>query len=121
MTANVLLLTVLLFSSFTFVDYEVGPRKAIGTWEYSVPDAPYEYQKGDLIIEKKEGKLEGYTMVNDYKTPVEKVKVKGNKLTFLMYLEGEDISFDITLEKKTFKGIISFSQGELEITGKKKK
>jgi hypothetical protein len=114
---SVMILSVVIMSSFSVVD---SKKKMIGAWEYSVPDAPYEYQEGELIIEKKDGKLTGYTMVDGFKTDIEDVVAKKNNVTFYLYVESEKVWFDLDFEKNYFAGIVSYSEGELEISGKKK-
>lgn len=117
---SAMILTVVLMSSFAVNDVIDDSKNALGTWEYSVPDAPYEYQQGELIIEKKDGKLTGYTMMDGYKTTIEDVVTKKNNLTFYLYVENEKVSFDLDFEKKSFTGTVSYSEGDLEISGKKK-
>lgn len=113
---SAMILSVVLLSSFA-VD---NSKNVIGTWEYSVPDAPYEYQEGQLIIEEMDGKLTGYTMMDGYKTDIEDVVAKKNNVTFYLYVESEKVSFDLDFEKKSFAGTVSYSEGELGISGKKK-
>ena len=48
---NVILLAVLLMS-FKAKEYKIKEKHIIGTWEYSVPDAPYEYKKGEFTFIK---------------------------------------------------------------------
>ena len=118
---STLVLSVIAMFAFTNSDNAIDAKKVVGTWAYSVPYAPDGYQNGDLIIEEKEGKLSGYTSMDGYKTTVEKMKLEGDKLTFELYVEGTKVSFDLTFKKKTFAGKVSYSEGTLDITGKKKK
>ena len=117
---STIILSVIAMSAFTNVNNAIDAKKVVGTWAYSVPYAPDGYQKGDLVIEEKEGKLSGYTSMDGYKTTVEKMKLEGDKLTFVLYVEGTRVSFDLTFDKKTFAGKVSYSEGTLDITGKKK-
>lgn len=117
---SAMILSVVIMSSFAVNESIDDSKIVIGTWEYSVPDAPYEYQEGELIIEKKDGKLTGYTMMGGYKTDIEDVVVKNNNLTFYLYVESEKVSFDLEFEKKIFSGTVSYSEGELDISGKRK-
>ena len=118
--SSVMILTVVLMSSFAVNEVIDDSKNALGTWEYSVPDAPYEYQQGELIIEKKDGKLTGHMMMDGYKTTIEDVVAKNNNLTFYLYVESEKVTFDLDFENKTFSGSVSYSEGELKISGKKK-
>ena len=115
-----LVLTFLVMVSFTGIDSTVGEKIFIGTWEYEAPDAPYEYQEGEIVFAKKDGKLVGYASIDGYKIDLEDVSTKGDKLTCEAYIEGESIVFEMEFKKKSFEGTASYSEGSLPITGIKK-
>lgn len=92
----------------------------IGTWEYFVPDTAYEYQEGLIIFEYVDGKLSGYIMVGENKTDIEDIIVKDKNVTFNLFLEGEEISLKLEFKDNTFSGVVSYSEGELDISGKRK-
>jgi len=115
-----LVLTFLVMMSFTGTNVTVGDKLFIGTWEYEAPDAPYEYQEGEIVISKKDGKLVGYASIDGYKIDLEDVKASGDKLVCEAYIEGESIVFELVFKKKSFTGTASYSEGSLPITGKKK-
>jgi len=48
------------------------------------------------------------------------VNVKNN-VKGSIYIQGEEVIFDINFEKNTFKGIVVSSEGTMEISGSKKK
>ncbi len=113
-------LTFLVMMSFTGIDTTVSDKIFIGFWEYEAPDAPYEYQEGEIIIAKKEGKLVGYISIDGYKIDLEDVVGKGDKLTCEAYIQGESILFELVFKKKIFEGTASYSEGSLPISGKRK-
>lgn len=117
-TSAVVILCLLM--SCNGIDKESGVKNLLGIWEYSVPDAPYGYQEGTVTFEKVKGKLSGYLMINDYKTELEDIVVEKDNVTFNLNMEGENISFDLTINKKSFSGIVSYSAGELDVIGKMK-
>jgi hypothetical protein len=117
-TSAILLLFVL--TSYTVADYAFKTKNLIGTWEYAVPDAPYQYQKGDIIFESKDGELNGYFLIDGFKAPLRNLKSQKSKVTFEAYIEGVTVVFDLTFKKKTFLGIVSYSEGRLDISGNKK-
>lgn len=119
-TSTALLIFLVTLSSFTVVSESISEKKLLGTWEYSVPDAPYEYQTGDLVFEKSEGKLIGYTLVSGYKTPVNDITIDGSKVNFNMDMQGTPIMFDLVFTKNAFMGTVTYSEGSLSMTGKKK-
>lgn len=115
-----LVLVLVLFSNYTTDNTLNKSKKVIGTWEYSIPDAPMEYQIGDLILEESDGELSGFTMISEYKTPIEKIVLDGKNLTFKMYVQSTEVYWDLEFDKKSFSGQVSYSEGDLAITGTRK-
>ena len=121
MTTLGLLLLVALISNFTTTNSTTtNSKKIIGTWEYTVPNAPYEYQEGELTIEEVDGELSGYTMVGDYKTDVEDLVIEDKNVTFTINIEDTEVSFDLDFDKNSFKGTVTYVEGTLTISGTKK-
>ncbi len=121
MTTLGLLLLVALISNFTKTNSTTtNSKKIIGTWEYTVPNAPYEYQEGELTIEEVDGELSGYTMVGDYKTDVEDLVIEDKNVTFTINIEDTEVSFDLDFDKNSFKGTVTYVEGTLTISGTKK-
>lgn len=118
---TIVLLVVLVMSSFTFVETFKVNKKILGEWEYTIPEAPYEYQEGVLIFSKEGKELKGEMIVGGYTTVLEDlVNLKGN-VKATIDVQGEAVSFDLNFTKKTFEGTVSYSQGWLDISGTKKK
>ena len=116
-----MLLTLLVILSFTGIENTVSSKKIIGTWEYSAPDAPYEYQNGKMVFEMKEKTLTGYASIEGNKIDMENLVEKKGKVTCEAYIGGETVNFEMIFKKDTFSGKVSYSQGSLEITGTKVK
>jgi hypothetical protein len=115
-----ILMLVMLAASFTTVNAQkkVDP---VGTWSYEAEYAPYEYSSGDIVVskEKQEYKVE-LQLGEYYKIKASNVEYKDNVLSFNVYVEGESVSVKTTLEKDSHAGTASYSEGTLEVTGKKK-
>lgn len=118
---SILLFSIVLLSSFTSTAINSDIKDVIGTWNYSVPNAPIEYQQGQLILEEKEGELSGYALIGEFKNNIIKPKLEDNNLTFSMYIEDTDVSFNLNFNKDKFTGIVMYSEGTLDITGRKNK
>lgn len=116
-----MLLTLLVMVSFTGVESTVNSKNIVGTWEYSAPDAPYEYQEGKIVFEMKENKLTGYVSIDGYKIEMDNVVEKKGMVTCETYIEGELINFEMMFKKDSFSGKASYSEGSLEISGTKVK
>ncbi len=112
-----LFLTLVVTSGFTSA--KIDSDKVVGTWEYLAEDAPYEYSEGNLVFVTKSGKVIGHIVIDGYKIDMENVELKKGGVSFEVYVEGESIAIDLKITKKSFKGTASFSEGILDIEGKK--
>lgn len=115
-----LVLTLIVMSSFTLLGTFKVNKKILGEWEYAVPQAPYEYQKGVLILSKEGKELKGEMVVGGYSMPMEELVNLKSNVKAKVNVEGESVSFDLNFDKKTFEGTVSYSEGTLEISGNKK-
>lgn len=117
---SLILLSIVVLSGFTMVDSFMGVKKILGEWDYSIPDAPYEYQKGVLVLKKIDGVLSGEMIMGGQGSPMEEIVYEKNNLKAVMNVQGEIVNFDLNFTKKTLEGTVSYSQGTLEMKGTKK-
>ena len=116
------LISLMVLSTGVMFAQSKSELKAVGTWAFSAPDAPYGYDTGDIVITTEGKKLAGEIVFSEYyKLKVQDLKVEKNVLTFKAYVEGETIHTKATLTKDELKGNVSFSEGTLPITAKRKK
>lgn len=118
---SLILLAVIVLSSFTVTESFMGVKKILGEWDYAIPDAPYEYQKGVLVLKKIDGELSGEMVIGGQGSPMEEMVYEKNNLKAKMNVQGETVRFNLNFTKKTLEGTVSYSQGSLDITGTKKK
>jgi hypothetical protein len=114
------LLLVVLVSSFA----NPTPAKKfspVGTWDYTVEGDPEGYEVGSMIIAEK-GKSYGVTMaLNEYyKTEAESVVYKKKNLSFIVWVESEEVSVSGTFDGDTYSGTVSLSQGDFEMLARRK-
>ena len=112
----VALLLVVFVSSFT---YEAPAKKftPVGTWEYAIDGVPQEYESGKMIIAKKDKSLKVTMAINEYyKSEGEKVSYKKKSLSFILWVESEEVMVSGTFDKDQFDGMVSLSEGDFEIT-----
>ena len=115
------LMLVIFAASFTSVNAQkkVDPT---GTWTYEATMAPYEYSSGDIVVAKDGKDYTVQIVVGEYyKLKGEKVVYDKNELSFVAYIEGESIDIKMTMENEEAKGTASYSDGDIPVTGKKKK
>jgi len=114
------ILILFVSTSYTTTENVVKTKNIVGTWEYTVPDAPSHYQKGTIIFEDKEGELTGYFLIDGFKAQLKNLKSLKRNVTFEAYIQGVTVSFDLTFKKKSFLGSATYSEGTLDISGHKK-
>lgn len=117
---GMLFFSIVFLSSFVGPDSFMGVKKILGEWDYVVPDASYEYQKGVLILSKVNGELEGEVRIGGQGTPLEKMVYEKNNLKAKIYVQGELVELDLNFTKKNFEGTVSYSQGSMSMNGKKR-
>jgi hypothetical protein len=106
---------------FNATNISAKEKDVVGTWDYSAPNAPYEYSKGQIIITQGDDKLEGKVNIDGYEMKLNNIKVEGDVLTFSLYVEGEYVSVKLTVTGDTLEGKASTSEGLLDVTGQKAK
>ena len=95
---------------------KVEPVDPVGKWNFTANDAPYGYEKGQLVITKGEKGLKVKIVFNEYsKTDAYKVKYAENKMTFTVYVEDESVYISGSFEEDKFKGKASTSMGDIPI------
>ncbi len=96
-----------------------GEEELLGYWNYTVANAPYEYSKGDLLINKEQ---EGFTVkiiVGAGSINAESVVVQGNEINFKVYVEGSLVSVTLKAESETISGTAVTPEGTMQIKGVK--
>lgn len=96
-----------------------GEEELLGYWNYTVANAPYEYSKGDLLINKEQ---EGFTVkiiLGAGSINAESVVVQGNEINFKVYVEGSLVSVTLKAESETISGIAVTPEGTMQIKGVK--
>lgn len=93
-------------------------KDPVGKWKFTAPGAPYGYDQGliEIVKELDEYKATLSFTGMDYKFQLEKVKFEDERLSFIIYLEGEDIFVLMSFsEDDKLSGKASYSQGEVAL------
>lgn len=113
---------VFLFSlaAFTPADSEKDP---VGTWTFNAPDAPYDYQTGDMAISKDKKVFKVKVVFNEYyKMDATNVKYENEELTFRVYVDTETVYIKCKInDKDELVGKAMTSMGDLALKAKRKK
>ncbi len=101
---------------------KIDPVNPVGKWDFQAVDAPYGYEKGQIVISKGEKGLKVKIIFNEYsQTDGYKVKYENNKLTFTVYVENESVYMSGTFIKDTFTGKASTTEGDIGVKATRKK
>lgn len=107
---------LVIVSSFTY-NAPLKKYSPVGTWEYSVLGVPEGYESGKMIIEEKDKVLKVNMALNEYvKTEGEKVEFKKKSLSFIVWVEAEEVTISGTFDGDKFAGMVSLSQGDFDMT-----
>jgi hypothetical protein len=104
---------------FSLSSNAASQNNPVGKWKFSAPDAPYGYEAGTMEVKKEDDK---YTVVVvftgfEYKFEGELVNFVDSKLSFSIFVEGEDVFFAFNFkEEDKLVGMASYSGGDLSIT-----
>lgn len=118
---SLLVLSVIVMTGFTMKETSfLGVKKILGEWDYTVPEASYEYQNGVLVLSKVDGDLSGEVQIGGQGIPLEELVYAKNNLKATIYVQGESVKLDLNFKKKSFEGTVSYSQGTMNMKGTKK-
>ena len=95
------LLSIILVASLIMLSSLSGPGfNPVGKWNFSAMGAPPEYEKGVFEITSESDRYQVYIVFadSDYKIPCEKVIYNGEKLTFSLYLDIDEIRIALTFD-----------------------
>ena len=92
-----------------------------GTWSYSAPNAPYEYNSGEIIIAGSKGKQSVVVSIDNNKLEATDVKVSGSVVSFSVWVEGDSIPVKLTITGDKMEGVAQTPEGDLELKGSRKK
>ena len=96
-------------------------KKVYGTWKVEAPDAPYDYQEGEIKIYREDGK-DKIKIITTYDVIMGKnLKVKGNKVTFEFEVEYELCTAKLEYKDKKMTGLVETVEGNIPVTLTKKK
>ncbi len=117
------IVSLLLVSIFYCLTASAQPSasksKPVGQWKFEAPYAPEGYTVGVIEIGLAENKYSAsmnFTSL-DYKINGEKVKFVSDSLSFVVYVEGQDVSVSLKMESATkMLGKAVYFEGEIPLT-----
>lgn len=99
----------------------IADHSPVGTWDYKVENAPYEYSSGVLYVTKEKNGYAVKVKLN-YSTEIaNNVKVDKNKLNFSVMVEGLNVKVALEVDASGIKGKADSPEGVFSLTGKRSK
>jgi len=116
-----LLITALFFIIVSVSATASNPNKdLIGEWKFDVAQAPYEFQKGKLVIEQAEDQLEGKVVFERSRdVSIREIGIEEEEITLMLYIQGERVQVTGNIEENKFVGYSKTSQGKMDFMAEK--
>jgi hypothetical protein len=92
-----------------------------GTWVFNIPQAPWEYSRGRIVIETNdENAMTGRIIFNNgYEVRIEKLTRQEDKLVMETTVEGFPVKTVVTLKEDTITGHTETPDGNIPFTAKR--
>lgn len=111
----------LLFITGVFFNVNAQSNKTVvGKWKYSVPEAPYGYEKGVISLTEKDKALSGDLIFDSgYKVKLSSVSLKADTLRLGVYVESEYVTVVSKVKGNKMDGTVDSSQGKMTLKADK--
>lgn len=117
---SIAVMSMLVFINLDSTGAHLAKYSPVGTWDYSVPGVPEGYDRGVMVVTESE---EGYVVEvgpsKDYLMKAEKVEYNNQKLSFVVYVEYEEVKISGEFDDDTFVGTVSYVEGVFDMTASK--
>ncbi|MDR0430944.1 MAG: hypothetical protein LBH58_10765 [Tannerellaceae bacterium] len=121
-TKTLVALCCMLFCITTYAGTtESNSDKLKGSWIYSLPEAPYEYQDGKIDFKETDGKLHATATIGHSTYEINNVKKEGNTYKCSLLVDGSNIDVALKLEGGELKGTVTADGWEMPVTFKRDK
>lgn len=95
-------------------------KTVVGQWKYSVPEAPYGYEKGVISLTEKDKALSGDLIFDSgYKVKLASVSLKADTLRLGVYIESEYITAISKVKGNKIDGTVDSSLGKMTFKAEK--
>jgi hypothetical protein len=114
-------LRVVLFAFLFMATSAKADSPVTGSWNFNVPQAPWEYSKGKMILENDaDDKITGKIKFdNGREVRIAKITRTEGKYTFEFNVEGNRVKTVFTLKNNEMTGVVETSDGNIPFSAKK--
>ena len=87
-----------------------------GSWNYSLPDAPQEYQKGTIAFKEADEKLTATVKLQGNTVTINEIKKEDDKYTCNLTVDGSYVKIVFTPEADKITGMVTAEGWDMPIT-----
>lgn len=107
--------------AITFTANAQTKKSAIGSWKFEVPQAPYGYDKGILLIVQQGDSLAGeINMDSGESFKLNKISSKKDSIIISTYVQGELVNVNAKIDGDRMFGQAYWSQGSMDLKAERK-
>lgn len=97
-------------------------KSAIGSWKFEVPQAPYGYDKGIiLIIQQSDSLTRELKMDSGESFKLNKITSKNDSINVSAYIQGELVNVNAKIDGDKMSGQAYWSQGAMDLKAERQK
>lgn len=97
-------------------------KSAIGSWKFEVPQAPYGYDKGIiLIIQQSDSLTRELKMDSGESFKLNKITSKNDSINVSAYIQGELVNVNAKIDGDKMSGQAYWSQGAMNLKAERQK
>ena len=111
-----LLLALTVAVAITFTANAQTKKSAIGSWKFEVPQAPYGYDKGIILIVQQGDSLAGEIKMDSGESfKLNKITSKNDSINVSTYVQGEPVNVNAKIDGDRMSGQAYWSQGSMDL------
>ena len=99
---------------------EIQDKGILGTWQYTVKDAPFGFQTGRVIFFEEDEMTRAKIKVYGISMKCDNLNIEGDKVSFTTRVEHEDVSIKLEMKDNKLVGLVHSSEGGMSIEMVKK-
>jgi hypothetical protein len=116
MKRSLLFFTLIIAIGITFTANAQTKKSAIGSWKFEVPQAPYGYDKGIILITQQGDSLVGEIKTNSGESfKLNKIISKNDSINISTYIQGEPVNVNAKIDGERMYGQAYWSQGSMDL------
>jgi glycoprotein endo-alpha-1,2-mannosidase len=98
----------------------IQDKGILGTWQYTVKDAPFGFQTGKVIFFEEDEVTRAKLKVYGISMKCDNLIIEGDKVSFTTSVEHEDVSIKLEMKDNKLIGLVHASEGGMSIEMVKK-